>query len=160
MYPDVNSDFIFAYPGYNVRNTEIGAILGISQLPRLPNAIERRRENLHTFLTHLDTDKYRRNFCTEGNSSYALALVLLEPDDQLRAKVCRHFDSMGIEYRQGMSGGGNQLRQPYLRRMFGKSYHAQFPEAEFITDYGWYIGNYPSLETARIKQLCDQLNRL
>ena len=30
---DLNPDFIFAFPAYNVRNTEIGAIIGRSQLP-------------------------------------------------------------------------------------------------------------------------------
>jgi CDP-6-deoxy-D-xylo-4-hexulose-3-dehydrase len=34
-YPELNPDFIFAYPAYNVRNTEIGGILGRSQLKRL-----------------------------------------------------------------------------------------------------------------------------
>ena len=33
-HPDLNPDFIFAFPAYNVRNTEIGAIIGRSQLPR------------------------------------------------------------------------------------------------------------------------------
>ena len=33
--PDLNPDFIFAFPAYNVRNTEIGAIMGRSQLKRL-----------------------------------------------------------------------------------------------------------------------------
>ncbi len=34
-YPDLNPDFIFAYPAWNVRSTEINAIIGRSQLPRL-----------------------------------------------------------------------------------------------------------------------------
>jgi CDP-6-deoxy-D-xylo-4-hexulose-3-dehydrase len=33
--PQLNPDFIFAYPAYNARNTEIGGILGRSQLRRL-----------------------------------------------------------------------------------------------------------------------------
>ena len=31
-YSDLNKDFIFTYPGFNVRNTEIGGLLGLSQL--------------------------------------------------------------------------------------------------------------------------------
>ena len=34
-YPDLNPDFIFAFPAFNVRNTEIGAIIGRNQLKRL-----------------------------------------------------------------------------------------------------------------------------
>ncbi len=32
---DLNPDFIFAFPGYNLRNTEIGAVIGRNQLKRL-----------------------------------------------------------------------------------------------------------------------------
>ena len=31
-YPDLNRDFIFAFPAYNVRSTEINAVIGRSQL--------------------------------------------------------------------------------------------------------------------------------
>src|SRR6185503_5861852 len=34
-FPDLNPDFIFAFPAYNVRSTEINAIIGQSQLKRL-----------------------------------------------------------------------------------------------------------------------------
>ena len=34
-YPDLNPDFIFSIPAFNVRNNEIGAILGMNQLKRL-----------------------------------------------------------------------------------------------------------------------------
>ncbi len=34
-YPELNPEFIFACPGYNVRSTEINAVIGRSQLPRL-----------------------------------------------------------------------------------------------------------------------------
>ena len=34
-YPDLNPDFIFAFPAYNVRSTEINAVIGRSQLTRL-----------------------------------------------------------------------------------------------------------------------------
>ena len=33
-YPDLNPSFIFAFPAFNMRNTEIGAIIGLNQLKR------------------------------------------------------------------------------------------------------------------------------
>ena len=45
-HPDLNPEFIFAYPGYNVRGTEINAVIGRSQLRRLDANIRRRTENL------------------------------------------------------------------------------------------------------------------
>ena len=41
--PELSADFIFAYPAYNVRNTEIGAILGRNQLKRLDENNNKRR---------------------------------------------------------------------------------------------------------------------
>ena len=56
---ELNPDFIFAYPAYNVRGTEIGGILGIEQLKRLDEIVVRRTHNLMRFLSKIDTNKYR-----------------------------------------------------------------------------------------------------
>ena len=61
-YPDVNPLFTFAVPGYNVRNQEFNAVLGLSQLPRLKNNVEVRMENLEIWLDTLDSDKFFTNF--------------------------------------------------------------------------------------------------
>ena len=34
-YPDISKQFMFVTDGYNFRNHELGAVLGLSQLPRL-----------------------------------------------------------------------------------------------------------------------------
>ena len=49
-YKELNPDFIFAFPAYNVRNTEIGAVIGRSQLKRLDKNNEKRTKNLMYFL--------------------------------------------------------------------------------------------------------------
>ena len=48
-HPDLNPDFIFAFPAYNVRNTEIGAIIGRSQSPRLDENNRLRTRNRQNF---------------------------------------------------------------------------------------------------------------
>jgi CDP-6-deoxy-D-xylo-4-hexulose-3-dehydrase len=65
----------------------------------------------------------------------------------------------GVEFRRGTSGGGNQLRQPYLRRLFGDEYR-RYPRVDHVHFFGWYIGNYPSLEQGRVRDLCHVLNAL
>ena len=52
-YPDLNPDFIFAFPAYNVRSTEINAVIGRSQLRRLDRNNQIRSENLKVFLDNL-----------------------------------------------------------------------------------------------------------
>lgn len=158
-HPDLNPDFIFAFPAYNFRSTEINAVIGRSQLPRLDANNVRRTENLHVFLDGLDASRYRTDFKREGSSNYAFTLVLREPDERLRDRVEQILRQHGVEFRRGTSGGGNQLRQPYLRRLFGDEYR-KYPRVDHVHFFGWYIGNYPLLEPAKVHELCTLLNGL
>ena len=113
-HSDLHPKFIFSYPSYNMRNTEIGAVLGLSQLKRLDQNNIRRTQNLLHFLTNIDGLKFQTDFKTDGSSNYAFNLILKHPDHDLAERVMRAMDANGIEYRRGSAGGGNQLRQPYL----------------------------------------------
>jgi CDP-6-deoxy-D-xylo-4-hexulose-3-dehydrase len=158
--PDLTPDFIFAFPAYNVRSTEINAVIGRSQLKRLDANNAKRQRNLDLFLNHLDAAKYRTDFETAGSCNYAFTLVLDEPDDRLRDRVIETLRACGVEFRRGTSGGGNQLRQPYLRKLFGDDKHRDYPCADHIHFYGFYLGNYPDLEEEKILRLCSILNGL
>lgn len=159
-YPDLNPEFIFAYPGFNVRSTEVNAVIGRSQLRRLDAMNQRRTDNLMLFLRNLDPDLYRTDFAAEGSSNYAFTLILREPRQDLCDRVMTTLRENGIEFRRGTAGGGNQVRQPYLRSRLGESAWKQFPHADHVHFFGFYIGNYPSLEADRVLMLCDLLNGL
>jgi CDP-6-deoxy-D-xylo-4-hexulose-3-dehydrase len=159
-YPDLNPEFIFAFPAYNVRSTEINAVIGRSQLRRLDANNRRRSANFMLFLRNLDPDLYRTDFLTEGSCNYAFTLILKEPDPALCERVMAALREAGVEFRRGTAGGGNQLRQPYLRRLLGPDAWRQCPQADHVHQYGFYIGNYPTLEADRILRLCDLLNGL
>jgi len=159
-HPDLNPDFIFAYPAYNVRSTEMNAVLGRSQLRRLDANNELRRRNLKLFLDNLDPRRYRTDFAVEGSCNYAFTLCLREADHAFCRKVMASLKAHGIEFRRGMSGGGNQLRQPYLRHHPSSRELERFPQVDHVHFFGFYIGNYPDLEPRRILDLCALLNGL
>ena len=158
-HPDLNPDFIFAFPAYNVRSTEINAVIGRSQLKRLDDNNKIRTENLLLFLQNLDPDKYETDFETEGSCNYAFTLILKQPDTGLRDKVMQTLREQGVEFRRGTAGGGNQLRQPYLKKLFGEADLANFTKVDHVHFYGFYIGNYPGLEKEKILELCSLLNK-
>jgi CDP-6-deoxy-D-xylo-4-hexulose-3-dehydrase len=159
-HPDLNPDFIFAFPAYNVRPTEIGAVIGRSQLKRLDENNKIRMKNLSLFLSNLDSSKYQTDFATDGSCNYAFTLVLKKPDTVLRDNVERALRKHGVEFRRGLSGGGNQLRQPYLKAIFGEQDLTKFPKVDHVHFYGCYIGNYPELGVEKIPKLCSILNEL
>lgn len=158
-HPDLNPDFIFAFPSWNMRSSEINAIIGRSQLKRLDGNNEVRQRNLRLFLEGLDPARYQTDFAVEGSCNYAFTLVLKYPDAALRDNVERALRAHGVEFRRGTSGGGNQLRQPYLKRLIGDQ-AGRFPCVEHVHFFGYYIGNYPGLDERKIRRLCDLLNHL
>jgi CDP-6-deoxy-D-xylo-4-hexulose-3-dehydrase len=157
-YPDLNADFIFAFPAYNMRSTEINAVLGRSQLKRLDANNDLRRRNLKIFLENLDRSRYRTDFATDGSCNYAFTLVLNHPDTELRDNVERTLREAKVEFRRGTSGGGNQMRQPYLKHLINREDFKRYPQVEHVHFFGYYIGNYPDLEPERILELCKVLN--
>lgn len=159
-YPELNPEFIFKHMGFNMRNTEIGGILGLSQLPRLSDNIKRRTENLHTFIEFLDSKKYQTEFRIDGSSNYAFNLIVKDKDLSFVEKLMRTLKQERVEFRRGSAGGGNQLRQPYLKNYVGKVDFEKFPVTEHVHFFGFYLGNYPSLKESDVKDLIKLINSI
>lgn len=162
-HPDLNPQFIFSYPAYNMRSTELNAVIGLNQLKRLDSNNLKRRENFKLFLDNLDSEKYRTDFDLEGSVNYAFVLITKKADMEFTSRLMQALDEAGVEYRRGTSGGGNQLRQPYLAQFVGgnrKDFLAQFPNIDHVHFHGFYIGNFPELGKEKILGLCDLLNKV
>jgi CDP-6-deoxy-D-xylo-4-hexulose-3-dehydrase len=161
-YPELNSDFIFAYAAYNMRNNEIGGILGQNQLKHLDENVRLRNENLFYFLSKLDQKKYKVDFRLIGCSNYAFNIVL-QPEYANKEFVERLMGKMRdeqIEFRRGSAGGGNQLRQPYLKNIVPEDHYKKFPNTDHMHFYSFYIGNYPTLSKTAIDEITSVLNRV
>lgn len=158
--PGLSRDFIFVRPGLNFKSTELNAVLGLSQMKRLLENNLKRRENFRLFLDHLDKDRYMTDFNTEGACNYALVLILKHPDTAFRKRLEKALSASRVEFRRGASGGGNQLRQPYLRPYVEKEAWKNYPNVEHVHHFGYYLGNYPALSRNKILKITELLNNL
>ena len=156
--PDVNPLFTFAVPGYNMRSTELNAVLGLEQIHRLDNNIKKRQKNLKIWLTNLDNVLYYIRYNVEGSSNYALPLILNKNFNKMK-QICKILEEQKVEYRIGTAGGGNQARQPYLEN-YDFEICGTLDVANYIQDYGLYIGNHPELTEKQIVDLCKRLNNV
>jgi CDP-6-deoxy-D-xylo-4-hexulose-3-dehydrase len=86
-------------------------------------------------------------------------VILKEPSFILRDKLENNLKENGIEFRRGLSGGGNQMRQPYFKKNYNFDF-TNFPNIEHIHNFSWYIGNYPTLEKNKIDFLLNVLNNV
>ena len=157
--PDLNKDFIFLNPAHNFRSTELNAVIGLSQIKKLDSNNTNRVDNFKHFIDRLDSNKYITDLEVEGQCNYAFIIMLKEPSFEMRDKLESTLSKNGIEFRRGLSGGGNQLRQPYFKKYYNIN-HDDFKNVDHVHHFGWYVGNYPSLEQEKIDTLLNILNNL
>jgi CDP-6-deoxy-D-xylo-4-hexulose-3-dehydrase len=137
-YPDIMPSFLFATDGYNFRNTELAAVLGISQLKKLDSIIHKRNINFKKYhkLISSRNDLFYAPDNYKGISSFSLPFVCksLEVLNFLK----KSFDDYKIEYRPVV--GGNLLRQPFLKD-YGFDYEKEIYNVDILQQFGLYIGN-------------------
>lgn len=135
LYPQLPDQFLFLTDGYNFRNDELSAVLGLSQLKRLDSYIQKRNENYLMFLdiiskypTKIKMPKY-----WDGVSNFCLPILCFSREDA--HKLRKLFDENGIEHRPII--GGNLLRQPFL-----KNYQITSKKDDLVVDFVHYNGIY------------------
>ena len=156
---DLSKDFIFIGPAHNFRSTELNAVLGLCQLKKLDSNNQIRIDNFKYFVDSLDSEKYYTDFRMDGQCNYAFIVVMKDADLELRNRIESVMNENRIEFRRGLSGGGNQMRQPFFKSQFKIPYN-EYPNIEHIHNFSWYVGNYPSLERYKIDNLIGLLNEI
>ena len=118
----------------------------------------KRKENFRIFLQLINKKKYRTDFDLEGSCNYALNLITKNKDLKFCERVMSKLRESRVEFRRGSAGGGNQLRQPYLKKIMGDKEYKKYPEIEHIHFFSFYIGNYPDLSEDKIFSLYNVFN--
>lgn len=153
-------EFTFEVPGFNMRSTELNAVVGLNQLKRLDENNQKRIENFKLFIKEIDGDKYYTDFQVKGSVNYALILIVKNENQQQYDKVVKLLVDEGVEFRRGTAGGGNLVRQPFVRKNCPSISPVDYPNSEYIHRYGLYFANYPNMEAEKIFQLCHKLNSI
>ena len=164
-YPELNPLFTFAVAGFNMRSTEINAVLGIEQMNRIDSNIKKRQHNFKVWLDNLDSNKFYVEFDIKGNSNFALPLIMkpfyknkLNINDEY-SNVMDILNLLGVEYRLGTAGGGNQSLQPYLKK-YEYRIEDELTNVNYIHSNSLYVGNHTDLTDDQIINLCKQLNNI
>ena len=135
--PSIEKSFLFVSDGYNFRNTEIGAVLGLSQLKRLGKFIENRR---NAYLKYVYIANRNGNFYpvveNKGNSSFCFPFICKTKN--IKQKLITLFEENGIEYRPVISG--NILMHPAFKK-YKLCTQKENPNVDILHKNGMYVGN-------------------
>lgn len=149
-YPNINPQFLFLTDGYNFRNTELNAVLGIEQLKRLDDNIAIRRKNFECFIKHLNPDIFYIPYNDPGNSSFAFPFICKKRGDVQKLQTI--FNELDIEHRPIVSG--NLLLHPFLDRWKNT---VQTPNVTILNDNGIYIGNNQFVTEDMLVKVFDKI---
>ena len=152
--PDVDPAFLFMTEGFNLRNHEICAVLGLSQIKRLDKNIQIRKEN-YKYWWDKSTQmgdrwqwKYYLPEYQEGNSSFCFPLIArgIALVQTLKYK----FKEEGIEYRPIISG--NILRHPAFKQ-YKLCTERDTPNVCLLHMNGLYVGNSQFVNKEKLDRL-------
>jgi CDP-6-deoxy-D-xylo-4-hexulose-3-dehydrase len=156
--PDVDPSFDFASLGNNFRNTDIGAFMGLLDFQRVQEYIKQRKYLYSIFEDGLDHGKFLLPISSDDlrtHVGFCLPIIARLRNSKLIEKSKQFCRDTGIEYRPIISG--NLLRQTVYRK-YGD--FKDFPNAEYLHQYGFYVGLYPKLDAEMIRELVDYLNEI
>jgi len=150
-YPDIDPAFLFPTEGYNFRNNELGAVIGLVQLNKLDKFVSKRQHNYYNFYLQMVDHPWIKHLPNPwGNSAMTLPFHCVSPDT--RNYLIAHLRSIGVETRPFLVG--NLLRQPFMKDYKKSPY---LPNSEEIHDHAFYIGNNHFVSDRQISDLVEEL---
>ena len=144
--------FTFLRDGFNVRNTDLHAKLGLMQLPHLDDSIKHRNNNFYTFIENLDYNLYKTDFNIEGCSNFAFPIFTKRNNlQQIKDKL----KEIGVEYRPCIAG--NLYEHPFMDKVKQDRFDKTANE---IHKNCIYVGNHKDITPDMVKKLCEELNSI
>ncbi len=157
---DINSRFLFVSTGYNIRPMEIQAALGLGQIKRIDDYINRRRyiaNNVNNALKNSELRLMGSDTLIEDPKSHSWMLLPIRAKSPVAARKALEFlEQAGIETRPILTG--NFTAQPSLQRILGTNLNPRdFVQADYVTATSFMVGCHHHFTEDQVAHLADSL---
>lgn len=157
---DINSRFLFVSTGYNIRPMEIQAALGLGQIKRIDDYINRRRyiaNNVNNALKNSELRLMGSDTLIEDPKSHSWMLLPIRAKSPVAARKTLEFlEQAGIETRPILTG--NFTAQPSLQRILGTNLNPRdFVQADYVTATSFMVGCHHHFTEDQVAHLADSL---
>jgi len=146
---DFSALYTFYIPGFNVRSTDLQAVIGIGQLNKINSLIDIRNKNFKVFeerlLGKMWFPKETENSFT---SSFCIPIIAKTPEQ--KEEIVKKLIENDVECRPLICG--SMGTQPFYIKKYGK---LNLPNASIVDNCGIYIPNHPKLTNEDIHFMCD-----
>ena len=150
-----NKDFVFDVVGYNLRNTNLNASVGLVQLNKLDDYIEKRVANHEYFLKKIEgLPIFPQRINLNETSSFSFGIIFQSKEQ--REYLLDNLEKRGIECRPIVAG--NLLKQPvFLNTDYRKDSQEM---ADNIHYQGLYLPNNQFINERKIDYMVETMKDL
>tara|TARA_R110002020_G_scaffold238255_4_gene450722 strand:+ start:695 stop:1849 length:1155 start_codon:yes stop_codon:yes gene_type:complete len=149
---DFESLYKFYHFGFNVRSTDLQAFLGINQLGRLREIVEKRNRNYNTYRSLIKNPFWEPPESTDEEFVSNFAYPVIHKN---RRELVKKLKDNDIEARPLICGSLG--KQPFWTKNYGE---IDLKNADLVNDYGFYLPNNHDLNTEEIKYIKNILSEL
>jgi CDP-6-deoxy-D-xylo-4-hexulose-3-dehydrase len=146
---DFSALYTFYVPGFNVRSTDLQAVIGIGQLERVDGMIEKRNINFQLFKEKLNPYTWFP-IEKEGSFTASFCIPIIAPDKAIKDKIVELLLKNNVECRPLICG--SMGIQPFYIKEYGR---LELPNVSKIDERGLYIPNNPKLTPEEIELMCN-----
>jgi CDP-6-deoxy-D-xylo-4-hexulose-3-dehydrase len=169
--------YTYSHIGFNLKITDWQAALGVSQMKKLPQFIEKRTQNANYLLSKLDDLKEYLILPTVPNnvkpSWFGFLISVKENAPFTKQQLVEYLEKNGVGTRQLFAG--NVLRQPMMveneveirianssilkTNELTETHYKVLPNTDFIMNNTFWVGVFPALGEKELDKTSDLIHK-
>jgi CDP-6-deoxy-D-xylo-4-hexulose-3-dehydrase len=146
---DFSALYTFYVPGFNLRSTDLQAFIGLGQLDKVDDSIQKRNRNFNKFKEMLSGKVWFPNPLDDTFTASFCIPVIMDTVEK-KNKLIEALKQHNIECRPLISG--SMGIQPFYKKIYGEN---KLPNCSTIDNRGIYVPNHPQLTEDEIELMCN-----
>jgi len=147
---DFRAFYTFYLPGFNLRATDLQAIIGLEQLRKLNKSCQTRKRNFDLYSSLIKDTVWKPTLPPDSFiSNFAYPIISKRIEGAVSA-----LQQNGVECRPLICGSIGE--QPYWIDRYGKQ---ELPSATYVHHYGFYVPNNQDMTVEEVEFIAGILNK-
>lgn len=146
---DFSALYTFYVPGFNVRSTDLQAVIGMRQLEKVDDMIEQRNKNFQLFKEKLSPYTWFPQE-VEGSFTASFCIPVIAHSKEVKEEIVKKLKEKNVECRPLICG--SMGTQPFYIKQYGR---VELPNVTKVDECGLYIPNHPKLTEEEIERMCN-----
>ncbi len=148
--------FRFFLPGYNIRPTELSAIIGLEQMKKIKRFINNRKDNAKFFYDIFKEKKLILQKFNKDSTYFGFSIILKNQYTDIY-ELIKKINLLGIETRPIISGN---ILNNQMMRYADYSIYKKPINANYVEKFGFMIGNRSKLFSGKEKKILKNLVKI